>query len=69
MEERMAHVEKLLVEINTKLDAALADIGDHECRLRALESRGGKRWDALVEKLLMAAAGAFAGWLLGQGGL
>lgn len=62
----MANVEKLLVQINTKLDTALGDIDDHEDRLRTLEGHSGRRWDALVEKILMIAAGGFVGWLLGQ---
>lgn len=66
VEKEIRQVLQKLSSIETKLDTALADLADHETRLRSLESRGGKRWDALVEKIIMAFAGGLVGWLLGQ---
>lgn len=70
MEERMEvwmrMVEKALGEINTKLDTALKGIDDHECRLRILEGKGGKRWEALVGQIIGLIAAGAVGWFLGQ---
>ena len=62
----MRGVEKTLERIETKLDTALGDIADHETRLRMLEGKGGKRWDALVGQIIGLAAAGVVGWLLGQ---
>ena len=70
MEERMEvwmrMVEKTLGEINTKLDAALRGIDDHEVRLRCLEHKSGKRWEALVGQIIGLVAAGAVGWFLGQ---
>jgi len=62
----MRNVEKTLERIETKLDAALTDISDHEKRLRSLEGKGGKRWDALITQVIGLIAAGAVGWLLGQ---
>ena len=66
MEVRMRNVEDTLARIETKLDVALEDISDHEKRLRCLEGKGGKRWDALVGQIIGLIAAGAVGWLLGQ---
>lgn len=66
VEKELSKVLQKLSSIETKLDNALSDLADHETRLRSLESRGGKRWDALSEKIIMALVGGIVGWLLGQ---
>jgi septal ring factor EnvC (AmiA/AmiB activator) len=65
LEARMRDVEDTLARIETKLDASLKNIDDHEARLRALEGKGGKRWETLVGQIIGLAAAGFIGWLLG----
>lgn len=38
-------------------------------RLETLESRPGRRWDSLVDKIILAAVGALVGFLLAQIGI
>lgn len=46
------------------------NVDDLTGKVDALESRPGKRWEGLVDKLLSALAGAFLAWLaLGAQGL
>lgn len=65
-ENQVQEILLKLERIEQKLTTALADIDDHEDRLRTLEGKGGKRWEALVGQLIVLAAVAFSGWLLGQ---
>ena len=65
LEVRMRDVEEVLGRIETKLDVALKNIDDHEARLRAIECKGGKRWETLVGQIIGLVAAGFIGWLLG----
>ena len=40
------------------------DIGEIKADVKALTGASGKRWDALVDKLLFAAAGAVIAWIV-----
>lgn len=62
----MQEVLQTLARIDTKLDTALAQISDHEERLRALEGRSGKRWEALVAQILSLLVAAGVGLLIGS---
>ena len=68
MEERIAAMLQTLTEIDTKLDNALTRLNDHEARLRELEGKSGKRWEAMLTQitlmLVAAVLGAFTGGLL-----
>jgi|GEM_PF-1804211 len=55
-----------LTRIDTKLDVALAQLEDHETRLRALEGKSGKRWEALVAQIISLLAAGGLGVLLGK---
>lgn len=66
MEVRMRSVEDTLARIETKLDASLADVKDHECRLRKIEGKSGNRWEALVGQIVGLIAAGAIGMLLGQ---
>ena len=66
MEARMRDLENTLARIETKLDNSLKNVDDHEERIRALESKGGKRWESLIGQVIGLAAAGFVGWLLGQ---
>ncbi len=66
LEERMRNVENTLARMESKLDASLKNIDDHEARIRSLECKGGKRWEALVGQIIGLASAGFVGWLLGR---
>lgn len=66
MEVRMRGVEDTLARIETKLDTTLVTVSDHEARLRCIEGKGGKRWEALVGQIVGLIAAGAVGWLLGQ---
>ena len=48
----------------TKQDTMGRSVNRLESKVDALEAQPGKRWETLVDKLLCAAAGAFAAWVL-----
>lgn len=66
LDARMMKVEDTLARIETKLDTALTNINDHECRLRSLESKGGKRWDGLVSQVIGLVIAAIFGLIAGK---
>ena len=62
-------VQAILTElagIRAKLDNALKQQDDHEVRLRCLEHKSGKRWEALVGQIIGLVAAGAVGWFLGQ---
>jgi len=63
-----ATVEQL-TRIETKLDMAIARLDDHEARLRSLEGRSGKRWEAAFGEGLKLAVAAAGGFVLSRLGL
>jgi len=66
MEERMREIEKSLGRMEEKLDATLDGLKDHETRLRALEGKDGRRWDALVGQIIGLVAAGVVGYFIGQ---
>lgn len=66
LDARMMKVEDTLARIETKLDTALTNINDHECRLRSLESKGGKRWDGLMTQIIGLVIAAIFGLIAGK---
>ena len=66
MEARMRDVEDTLARIETKLDSALHNIGDHETRLRAIECKDGKRWDGLIAQIIALVVAAIFGIIAGK---
>lgn len=65
MEREIGRMLNKLATIETKLDAALTALGDHEQRLRALEGRSGRRWETLVGEILKLLAAAVIGYIVG----
>lgn len=66
LDARMMKVEDTLARIETKLDTALTNINDHECRLRSLEGTGGKRWDGLMTQIIGLVIAAIFGLIAGK---
>ena len=65
-EQAVQAIMQELARINTKLDIALERIEDHETRLRCVEGKGGKRWDAVVVQIINVAVAAGLGLMLGK---
>ncbi|HOR12830.1 MAG TPA: hypothetical protein PKX46_02800 [Clostridia bacterium] len=65
-EARLQEVLQTLARIDTKLDAALSQLVDHEARLRVLEGHGGRRYEALIGQILYLLLAAGAGLVLGR---
>lgn len=56
-----------MTRIETKLDIAISRLDDHEARLRSLESKAGKRWEAIVTDIVKLLAAAAVGYFIGGG--
>ena len=65
-ENQVQEILLKLERIEQKLTTALADIADHEDRLRKIQEKDGKRWEALTGQVIAVVAAAAVGWLLGQ---
>lgn len=65
-EYKVQELIQALARIDTKLDMALERLEDHEERLRALEGRSGKRWEALVAQIISLLVAGGLGVLLGK---
>ncbi len=59
----MDTMSEMLTRIETKLDVAIAQLNDHEARLRHLEGRAGRRWEGLLTDALKLALAAVMGFL------
>lgn len=55
-----------IARMETKLDSILENQQDHEERLRLLEGKSGRRWEAMVGQAISVAAAAACGMLLGK---
>lgn len=61
-DDLMNDITSRLVRIESKLDA----INDHETRLRELEGKAGKRWDAVTMSIISAIFVGVVGFVLGK---
>lgn len=66
LEMRMRDIEQSLGRMEEKLDTALKSLYDHEIRLRSLECKPGKRWDALVGQIIAVCAAGLVGYFLAK---
>ena len=64
-ETELTAIMQMLGRIEQKVDNALCVQRDHEKRLRLLEGRGAKRWDAIALTCISAAISALCGYVLG----
>lgn len=66
LEGNMTALNKLATAVEvmaTKQDAMADTLNRLDGKVETLEGKPGKRWDSLVEKVLLVLAGAFAAWL------
>lgn len=59
----MDAMTEMLTRIETKLDVAIDQLGDHETRLRHLEGKAGHRWESLLADVLKLTLAAVLGFL------
>lgn len=65
-EDEIMEIKTTLARIESKLDNIKNQTTDHENRLRALESRNGKRWEAAVSQIITLVIAAVVGYFLGN---
>ena len=65
-ERTITEILESLARIETNVKTIAQNGADHEERLRALEQRSGKRYEALTLSLLSAALVGVAGYILGK---
>ncbi len=65
-ENIMNEVLTRLTRIETKIDSVKPQLDDHEMRIRELEGRSGKRWDAITLSVVTAAVVGIVGFVLGK---
>ena len=65
-ERSVTEILEALARIETNVAAIAASCEDHEKRLRSLEQRGAKRWDAVTLSVLSAGAVGLIGYILGK---
>lgn len=63
----MENFAEALTRIETKLDVAIARLEDHETRLRALESKSGRRWETIVTDVIKILVAAAMGYFIAGG--
>lgn len=56
-----------IVEMSTNIKQILANQQDHEDRLRALEQKPVRRWDAVITGIITGAVGILIGTLINGG--
>ena len=65
-ERTITEILEALARIETDVKTIAKNAADHEERLRTLEQRSGRRWDALTLSVLTAAAVGIVGYVLGK---
>ena len=72
MERRQNNTEKLVASVEvlaTKQQAVESDVKEIKTDVKALAEKPGKRWDAIVDKIVWALLAAVIAFLLGRVGL
>lgn len=72
VERRQDNLDKLAtsVEVLATREAAVeSDVKEIKSDVKAIAAKPGKRWDGLMDKLILIAATAFVTWLLTQTGI
>lgn len=65
-ERTITEILEALARIETDVKTIAQNAADHEERLRTLEQKSGRRWDALTLSVLTAAAVGIVGYVLGK---
>lgn len=67
-QESLGRLATAVEVLATKQENVAESVAKLDRKIDALESRPAKRWESLVDKILLVLAGAFATFLLTQGG-
>lgn len=67
-QESLGRLATAVEVLATKQEGVAESVAKLDRKIDALESRPAKRWESLVDKILLVLAGAFATFLLTQGG-
>ncbi len=65
-ERTVSEILEALARIETNVKTIAKNSADHEARLRELESKSGKRFDALVLAAISAAVVGLIGYAIGK---
>ena len=66
IEKRQDNLDELVASVAVfakEQEHIQADVKEIKADVKALTDKPAKRWESLVDKLLLVAAGAFLGWL------
>lgn len=66
IKESLTDIKTGVARIETKIDAQAMTINDHETRLRDLEGKSGKRWDAVTISVITAVLVGVVGFAIGK---
>ena len=64
-QEALQSLATSVAVIATQQDSMRKTVESIDDKVSVLEKKPGKRWDSLVEKILLVIAGAFLAWLMG----
>lgn len=65
-EDIMNEILTRLARIETKIDGYKPQLDDHENRIRELEGKSGKRWDAVVISIITSVLVGIVGFAIGK---
>jgi hypothetical protein len=65
-ERTIGEIMEALARIETSVDSIALNSADHEARIRALEGKSGKRWDAVITTTIAAVITLIVGVILGK---
>lgn len=72
LQERQDNLEKLtqsVTRMQTEQEHIKGDVGEIKADVKSLTEKPAKRWDSVVDKAIVAVAGALIGALLNGGGI
>lgn len=72
VEERQANLDKLVASVEvlaTRQETVETDVREIKTDVKVLRDKPGKRWDAIVDKLIWAVLAAALGFVLAQVGV
>ena len=66
IKESLTDIKTGVARIETMLEAQAVTVKDHETRIRELEGKNGKKWDAIVTAIISAVLVGIAGYIIGK---
>ena len=60
-------IRELTLEIGAMVKRHDESIRDHSTRIKAIETKPGKRWDMVIDKVINAIVAACVAWLMTKG--